>query len=138
MTMIPAQPGMWVRYRDKSNRDELIAWNADGWPMVFTGKRLRPVDPAAIKDIDGPEDSPYEDIVHFTPTDDLRVLYTTDDGSLFDHEVIGWGVTRAGHVVPVGLDGGCSINEATAGNYVTAFREKDREATYAAYTPKES
>lgn len=137
--MIPAQPGMYVTYQfgDGRDRAELVAWNDRGWPMVFADKELAVINPERVIVIDRNDRDPYPEFTQFIPADDLRVLYRDDDDTLFDHPAIGWGVTRTGDIVPVTIDGDWTINGAGLSDYETAFYEKDREATYAAYATKD-
>lgn len=140
--MIPAEPGMYVIYSKSGPRrfrDKLVAWTDDGYAAVLRDKRLVVVDPYEIKTIDRGGDDIYVDFTQFTPVDDLRTLHRAEDGTLFDVEAIGWGVTNAGDIVPVGLEGSTAISAAGEENYLTTFRERDRAAVYAeALTPKET
>lgn len=136
-TMIPAQPGMQVVYREAAqhpHRDELVAWNSAGWPMVFRENSLEAIDPAYVSTIvPWHSDDPHPDFSQFTPVQGLQVLYRGADGSLFDQEAIGWGVTTAGQIVPVVVEDDMVMSASADSGYVTAFREREREIIYAIY-----
>lgn len=136
--MIPAKPGLQVVYSEfakRRHRDELVAWSDRGWPMVFRGVSLEEVYPLDVKTIvEWQNVDPHPDFVQLAPVEGLHVLYRRHDGTLFEDEAIGWGTTSSGVVVPVVIEDNMTMSAAGMGNYVTAFRERDREATYALYS----
>lgn len=135
--MIPAKPGLQVVYVEAAQRpyrDELVAWNSDGWPMVFRNNCLEEVSPQAVEVIDEiRQENPYPDFTQLIPADDLHVLYRRQNGSVFEDQAIGWGVTSAGDIVPVVMEDGRTMSATGLGNFVTAFRAAEREATYLLY-----
>lgn len=136
--MIPAKPGFHVIYNEHENRpsrEELVAWNSQGWPMVFRDNCLEAVYPPAILDIvEHRLDNPTPDFTQLIPVEDLHVLYRRQDGSVFEDQAIGWGVTTAGDIVPVVIEDGLTMSATGLGNHVTAFRSAEREATYLLYS----
>ena len=136
--MIPAKPGLQVVYYAADNlpyRAEIVAWNSDGRPMVLRGTFLEPVIPMTVQTIvEWDISNPHPDFTQFIPVDDLYVLSRRDDGSLYEETALGWAVTAGGNIVPVYMEDNRMVSVSGFTEDVTAFRERDRDATYALYS----
>ena len=135
--MIPAAHGTWLQDEHGRLIDEVIAWNEEGWPMREGRGGLVAVNPAHVRLVSDPDPKDVYRFTSFTPTEGWRALFRERDGSLFDQDVVGWGVGTNGVIVPVGeYEGEGFVSLSGSGNYIGTFRDSELPRAYALHEPK--